>query len=72
MSMPRLGNCMIINNISSSMPGSEMDVTALKEAFQIVGFEVHVCRDCDEKVYFRGEVIDSNCCAVIRICFFVI
>ena len=52
MSMPRLGNCVIINNISSSMPGSEMDVTALKEAFRTAGFEVHLCRDFDEKVYF--------------------
>ena len=56
MSLPRLGNCVIVNNVSSTMPGSEMDVTALKEAFQAVGFEVHVCRDCDEKVFFQSEI----------------
>ena len=50
MTRPRLGNCVIINNVSSSMPGSEHDVTALNEAFQTVGFEVHVCRDCNDKV----------------------
>ena len=50
MSLPRLGNAVIINNISSSMPGSEIDVRALKESFQNVGFEVHVCRDSNDKV----------------------
>ena len=50
MSLPRLGHAIIINNVSLSMPGSEDDVTALKDAYETVGFEVYVYRDCEVKV----------------------
>ena len=50
MSLPRLGHVIIINNVSLSMPGSEDDVTALKDAYETVGFEVYVYRDCEVKV----------------------
>ena len=50
MNLPRLGNAIIINNVSRSEPGSEADVKRLKEAYETVGFDVYVYRDCTVKV----------------------
>ena len=50
MNLPRLGNAIIINNVSQSMPGSEADVKKLKEAYETVGFDVYVYKDCTVKV----------------------
>ena len=45
MSLPWLGNAIIINNVSRSVPGSEADVKRLKEAYETVGFDVYVYKD---------------------------
>ena len=45
MSLPRLGNAIVINNVSRSVPGSETDVKRLVEAYETVGFDVFVYRD---------------------------
>ena len=45
MSLPRLGNAIIINNVSGSVPGSEADVKRLKETYEIVEFDVFIYRD---------------------------
>ena len=45
MSLPRLGNGIIINNVSRSAPGSEADVKRLKETHETVGFDVFTYRD---------------------------
>ena len=44
---PRLGVAIIIDNVST--PGSESDVAALHDAF-----EVHAYRNCDSKVTYRS------------------
>ena len=48
MTKPRLGVAIIMDNIST--PESEANVTALKNAFDTTGFEVHVHRNCDVNV----------------------
>ena len=50
MTLPRLGNAIIINNVSRSLPESEDDVKRLKEAYETVGFDVSVYRDYTTKV----------------------
>ena len=50
MSLPRLGNAIIINNVSKSVPGSEEDVKRLKEMYETVGFDVFVYRDPSSQV----------------------
>ena len=50
MPLSKLGHAVIINNVASEMPGSNEDVKVLKEAYQIVGFEVQV----HEKLYCTG------------------
>ena len=45
MSLPRLGNAIIINNVSRSVPGSQADMKRLVEAYKTVGFDVFVYRD---------------------------
>ena len=42
MHLLRLGHVVIVNNVGSEMPGSNVDVAALKAAYERVGFEVHV------------------------------
>ena len=48
MTKPRLGVSVIIDNVST--PGSEMDVSALQDAYDTAGFEVYVYRNCDSEV----------------------
>ena len=48
MTKPRLGVSIIIDNVST--PGTEADVSALQDAYDTAGFEVHVYRNCDLKV----------------------
>ena len=50
MNLPRLGHAIIINNVSSSIPESETDVQKLKEAYETVGFDVYVYRNCTVQV----------------------
>ena len=50
MSLPRLGNAIIINTVSRSVPGSETDVKRLKEAYETVGFDVFIYRDPNAQV----------------------
>ena len=50
MHRPRLGHAVIVNNVSSEMPGSKCDVTALKAAYEAVGFDVQVHNDCNAQV----------------------
>ena len=50
MHRPRLGHAVIVNNVSSEMPGSKADVTALKAAYEAVGFDVQIHTDCNGQV----------------------
>ena len=50
MDLDCLGNVIIINNAADLMPGSEKDVTSLKDAFETVGFDVLLYKNCDTKV----------------------
>ena len=50
MSQPRLGIVMIIDKMST--PRSKADVARLKEAYDIVGFEVYMYNDGDSEVRF--------------------
>ena len=50
MTEPHLGQAVIVNNIHSEMPGSAIDVEALVETLEKVGFEVTVHNDCDVRV----------------------
>ena len=50
MDLDCLGNVIIINNATDLMPGSEKDVTSLKDAFETVGFDVLLYSNCDIKV----------------------
>ena len=50
MNLSRLGNAIILNNVTGSMPESRKDVAALQDMLDTVGFDVHTYDDCDEKV----------------------
>ena len=50
MNLPKLGHAVIVNNVSKEIPGSNTDVAALKTAFDMVGFEVHVHSNCNSQV----------------------
>ena len=50
MNLPKLGHAVIINNIAREMSGSKVDVEALKEAYQTVGFEVQIHENCTAQV----------------------
>ena len=50
MHRPRLGHAVIVNNVATEQPGSNVDVTALKAAYERVGFDVHVHDNCDTQV----------------------
>ena len=58
MSLPRLGNAIIINNVSKSVPGSEADVKRLKEMYETVGFDVFIYRDPNAQVL---SLISNSC-----------
>ena len=49
MDRPKMGRAVIINNIHSESPESTVDVEALVETYEKVGFEVEVHNDCDVK-----------------------
>ena len=60
MNLPKLGHAVIINNIASEMPGSKVDLEALKEAYVTIGFNVQIHSDCTAQVstsplYFVDE-----------------
>ena len=50
MDLPNLGHAVIVNNVAEEMPGSQVDVEALRSAYQTVGFDVRVHNDCSEQV----------------------
>ena len=50
MDLIKLGHAVIINNVASEMPGSKEDVKALREAYETVGFQVHVHENCTAQV----------------------
>ena len=50
MTLQNLGHAVIINNVAGEVPGSNMDVTALRTAYQSVGFKVHVHTNCTAQV----------------------
>ena len=52
MDLPKLGHAIIINNIHSEIPGSQIDVELLEECYKTVGFDVQVHQDCDTRVPF--------------------
>ena len=45
-----MGRAVIINNIHSESPESTVDVEALVDTYEKVGFEVEVHNDCDVRV----------------------
>ena len=54
MDLPKLGHAVIVNNVAEEMPGSQLDVEALRSAYKKVGFEVHVHNNCTDLVnYFH-------------------
>ena len=50
MSLPRMGQAIIINNVAAEMPGSLADVEALQAAYKNVGFHVSSYSDCTIQV----------------------
>ena len=52
MDRPNLGHAVIINNIHSGVPGSQVDVELLVECYKTVGFNVQVHKDWDTQVLF--------------------
>ena len=50
MTLSRLGHAIIVNNVAEEMPGSQVDVEALRSAYQKVGFDVQVHTDCEVQV----------------------
>ena len=62
MSLPRLGNAIIINDVFRSIPRSETDVKRLVEAYETVGFDVNVYRDPTAQVNPLAEAI--RCCSL--------
>ena len=55
MSLPRLGHAVIVNNIASELPGSKVDVEALRDAYDTVGFDVQVHEDYSAQVKSSEE-----------------
>ena len=53
MDHPKLGHAVIINNVHSEIPGSQVDVGLLTECYKTVGFNVQVHEDCDTQVPFK-------------------
>ena len=56
MDLPKLGHAIIVNNVTSEIPGSRADVAALQEAYEAVGFDVQVHTDCNAKVKHNMNV----------------
>ena len=52
MDLPNLDHAVIMNNVAEEMPGSQVDVEALRSADQKVGFEVHVHSNCTDLVNY--------------------
>ena len=50
MTLQNLGHAVIINNVAKEVPGSNVDVSALRTAYQSVGFQVHVHTNCIAQV----------------------
>ena len=56
MDQPRLGHAVIVNNVATEQPGSNVDVTALKAAYEKVGLDVHVHDNCDVQVNVNNSL----------------
>ena len=50
MSLSRLGNAIVVNNVAGLIPQSKKDVEALQDTLDTVGFDVHIYENSDEKV----------------------
>ena len=50
MNRPNLGHAIVINNVHSDVPGSQVDVELLVECYKTMGFNVQVHNDCDTQV----------------------
>ena len=62
MSKPNLGHAVIINNVAKEFPGTKVDVEELQTTYQIMGFQVHVHNNCDDKVACdRLQVLKQFC-----------
>ena len=57
MTLPRLGNAIIINNVFKSVPGSKANVQRLKEAYETVGFDVFIYMDPTTEVRIYLEYL---------------
>ncbi len=47
---PKMGIAVIVNNVHSEKPGSQHDVKVLEQFYSMIGFKVHVYKDCTDKV----------------------
>ena len=50
MSLPRMGQTIIINNVAAEMPGTLADIEALQAAYKDVGFDVYSYSNCTLEV----------------------
>ena len=61
MDRPKLGHAIIINNVHSEIPGSQVDVDLLVECYKTVGFNVQVHKDCYTQVTFKDYLKVRPC-----------
>ena len=60
MDLPKLGHAVIINNIAHEMPGSIVDVEALKDAYTTVGFDVQIHENCSAQVSISRNITSGK------------
>lgn len=67
MDRPKPGHAVIINNVHSEIPGSQVDLGLLVECYKTVGFDVQVHKDCDTQVPFMVylQVCPCNQCNMV-------
>ena len=53
MDRPELGYAIIVNNVTSEIPGSREDTTALVNAYKTAGFKVRHYFNCDKEVRYN-------------------
>ena len=57
MNKPNMGHAVIVNNVSGEFPGTKVDVEELETTYRIMGFNVHVHNNCDDKVSSAPEIV---------------
>ena len=62
-----IGHALIINNVATEMPGSKVDVMALKQAFQLARFEIRVEYNCSKEA--RNIILQHRINVMSSVCF---